>query len=231
MLNAQIMRSAPLAAISGGLKDVFGGRLGGLALLCFVSALAATLAAAWAAFRFLWPLIPEGEGWWRYLWNLADFLGGALIVLFSIILAPTISMIVGSVLFDIAAAQVERDVGLPPGRLVAPLEGLANGLRIGWLPLVLNIVSLPLLFAPVVNIAWFLGLNGYLMGREYFSLAAVRRMSWADARRLRARHGVSVLLAGLACSLIPFVAPLVGASAMTRLLKSISPPPAQRPRQ
>jgi CysZ protein len=78
----------------------------------------------------------------------------------------------------------------------------------------------------VVNIVWFLSLNGYLMGREYFSLAAVRRMDWAETRRLRARHGGSVFVIGLACSLIPFVAPLVGASAMTRLLKSLAAPPA-----
>jgi CysZ protein len=215
------MQAKPFAAISGGLKDVFGGKLGGWALLCFVVALAATIAAAWSAFRFLWPMIPEGEGWWRYLWNVADFLGGALIVLIAVVLAPTISMIVGSVLFDVAAAQVERDVALSAGRLVSPLEGLANGFRIGWLPLVLNIVSLPLLFVPVVNILWFLGLNGYLMGREYFSLAAVRRMPWAQARSLRARYGLSVFFVGLACSFIPFVAPLVGASAMTRLVKSL----------
>jgi uncharacterized protein involved in cysteine biosynthesis len=130
-------------------------------------------------------------------------------------------MIVGSVLFDVAAAQLEKDVALPAGRLVSPLEGLANGFRIGWLPLVLNIVSLPLLFVPVVNIIWFLALNGYLMGREYFSLAAVRRMPWAQARSLRGRYGSSVFFVGLACSFIPFVAPLVGASAMTRLVKSV----------
>lgn len=202
------------------MKDVFGGRLGGLALLCFVVALAATIAAAWAAFRFVWPLIPEGQGWWRYLWSVADVLGGALIVVIAIVLAPTISMIAGSVLFDLAAARVEKAVGLAPGRLVSPLEGFANGLRIGWPPLVLNIISLPLLFVPVVNIIWFLGLNGYLMGREYFSLAAVRRMPWAQARTLRGRNAASIFLVGLACSFIPFVAPLVGASAMTRLVKS-----------
>lgn len=215
------MRPKPIAAIAGGLRDVFGGRLGGFAALCFVVALSATIAAAWSAFRFLWPMIPEGSGWWRYAWNVADFLGGALIVLIAIVLAPTISMIVGSVLFDVAAARVEKQVGLPEGRLVAPLEGLANGFRIGWPPLVLNIVSLPLLFVPVVNIVWFLGLNGYLMGREYFSLAAVRRMPWAEARSLRARNGISIFLVGLACSFIPFVAPLVGASAMTRLVKGL----------
>lgn len=217
------MRATPFAAIAGGLKDVFGGRLGGFAFACFVVALAATIAAAWAAFRFLLPLLPEGEGWTRYLWNIADVLSGAGVVLLAIVLAPTISMIVGSVLFDTAAARVETDVGLPAGRLVPVQEGFLNGLRMAWLPFVLNLVSLPLLFVPVVNIVWFLALNGYLMGREYFSLAAVRRMPWAQARKLRGANGGAVFLVGLVCSLIPFVAPLVGASAMTRLVNSLTP--------
>lgn len=217
------MRLATLSAIAGGVKDVFGGRLGGFAALCFVAAVAATVAAAWASFRFLIPLIPEGEGWLAYFWNAAEWLGGAGAVILAVVLAPTASMIVGSMLFDIAAERVEKEVGLPKGRMVSIGEGLLNGLRIAWLPLVLNIVTLPLLFIPVVNIIWFLSLNGYLMGREYFSLTAVRRMPFDEARRLRARHGASVFLVGLACSFIPFVAPLVGASAMTRLIKSVTP--------
>lgn len=209
------------AAIAGGLRDVFGGRLGWLALLCFVVALGATVAAAWAAFRYLVPMIPEGEGWLRYVWTAAEWVSGAGIVLLSIVLAPSISMVVGSMLFDVAAARIEKDVGMPAGRLVPPHEGLLNGFRIAWPAFALNILTLPLLFIPVVNLVWFLSLNAYLMGREYFSLAAVRRMSWPDARALRRRHGFSILLVGFACSIIPFVAPLVGASAMTRLMKSI----------
>lgn len=218
------MQPATFAAIAGGLRDVFSGRLRGFAALCFVAAVAATVAAAWAAFRFLLPLIPEGQGWLRYLWNVAEWFSGAGAVILSVVLAPTASMIVGSALFDVAAARVEKEVGLPEGRLVPVHEGLLNGLRMSWPPLVLNILSVPLLFVPVVNIVWFLSLNGYLMGREYFSLAAVRRMPWAQARRLRGRYAMSVFLVGLACSFIPFVAPLVGASAMTRLVKSLPPP-------
>ncbi|MEZ5994996.1 MAG: EI24 domain-containing protein [Hyphomonadaceae bacterium] len=216
------MRAGTLAAIAGGLRDVFGGRLGGFAALCFVAAVAATVALSWAAFRFLIPLIPQGQGWWRYVWDVAQFLSGAGAIILSVVLAPAASMMAGSALFDVAAARVENEVGLAPGRLVPLHEGLLNGARIAWPPLVLNLISLPLLFVPIVNIVWFLALNGYLMGREYFSLTATRRMPWADARALRARFGVSIFMVGLACSFIPFVAPLVGASAMTRLVKSLS---------
>ena len=79
-----------------------------------------------------------------------------------------------------------------------------------------------LIFVPVVNILWFLALNGYLMGREYFSLAAVRRMSWKEARRLRARYAAPVFFVGVVAAIVPFFAPLFGASAMTRLISSLS---------
>lgn len=211
-----------MGAIGGGLKDVFGGRLGGLALLCFVVALAVTIGAAWAAFRYALPLIPEGRGWAHYLWTLAEWLSGAGVVIFSIILAPGISMAVGGALFDIAAARVEKAVGLPEGRLVPIHEGLLNGLRIAGPSLALNLVSLPLLFVPILNIVWFLALNGYLMGREYFSAAALRRMDWRQARALRRAHAGGVFMIGLVCSIVPFVAPLVGASAMTRFIQKLN---------
>ena len=63
--------------------------------------------------------------------------------------------------------------------------------------------------------------SGFLMGREYATVTAARHMSYADARAFRKRFGLSVFMVGLACSLVPFVAPLVGASAMTRLVQSL----------
>ncbi len=215
---------AAFRAIGGGVSDVFSSRLGGLAALCLVLALAATVGAAWAAFRFLLPMIPEGEGWQAWVWNAAEVLGGAGILILSILLAPAVSMFVGGALFDVAAERIEKRVSpdLPRGRMVPLHEGLWNGLRIAAPALVLNLISLPLLFVPVVNLVWFLGLNGFLMGREYAALAAVRRMSWVEARALRRRAPVAVFLVGLACSIVPFVAPLIGAGAMTRLVTALS---------
>ncbi|HRO04835.1 MAG TPA: hypothetical protein PLS69_14645, partial [Terricaulis sp.] len=80
---------------------------------------------------------------------------------------------------------------------------------------------IPLYFIPVINALTFYTLNGFLMGREYFTITAARRMSYAEAVALRKRHGGAMLAVGLACSVIPFFAPLVGASAMTRLVNSL----------
>lgn len=214
------------SAILGGLGDVFRGRLSWLAALNLVVAVAITAAAAWAAMRYLVPLIPDGAGWLSYLSTAGEFAASFVVVVLAIVLSPGVSMGVGGALFDIAAARVEKAVALPEGRLVPIHEGLLNGLRIAWPALLLNLISLPLMFVPVINILWFLTLNGYLMGREYFSLAAVRRMPWAEARALRRKHGPAIFAVGLFAAVLPFVAPLFGAAAMTRLLTKLLPPPA-----
>jgi CysZ protein len=208
------------AAILGGLSDVFGRRLGWLTALNLGVAAAVTAALAWAGLRFLVPLIPEGTGWLAHALNAGEVVAGIAVVLLAVVLSPGVSMAVGGALFDIAAARVEKAVALPAGRLVPIHEGALNGLRIAGPALLLNLVSLPLMFVPVVNLGWFLLLNGFLMGREYFSLAAVRRMNWEQAKELRRRYGASVFFVGLFAALLPFVAPLFGAAAMTRLLAS-----------
>ena len=165
-------------------------------------------------------MIPDARGWLGVLLTTTEVLAGAGIVIAAIVLAPTISMIMGGALFDSVAEKVEQAEGFPPGRAMKPHEGFWNGLKIGLPALILNLVSLPLLFVPGVNFFWFLILNGYLMGREYGALAALRRMSWKEAKAWRRARPVSLLLIGLVCSLLPFIAPLVGASAMTRLAAS-----------
>jgi CysZ protein len=210
-------------SILGGLGDVFRGRLAWLAALNLAVALAVTATAAWAVMTYLVPLIPDGAGWLAYIAQAGEVVAGVAVVVVALVLSPAVSMAVGGALFDVAAARIEKAVGLPEGRLVPIQEGLLNGLRIAWPALLLNLIALPLMFVPIVNLIVFLGLNGYLMGREYFSLAAVRRMPWAEARALRRRHALAIFLVGLFAAILPFVAPLFGAAAMTRMLKSRAP--------
>jgi CysZ protein len=210
-----------VAAIAGGLKDVFLGRLTLLALLNLAVALTLTVLAAGALIKYAVPLIPDGGGWLANVSAAGEFLASVVVVVLAIALSPAISMVVGGVLFDFAAERVEKKIGAPKARAVPLREGLANGARIALPALLLNLVAIPLYFVPVVNVITFWGLNGYLMGREYSTITASRHMSFREAVALRKRHGASVFLVGLACSIIPFFAPLVGASAMTRLVQSL----------
>jgi CysZ protein len=211
-----------ISAILGGLGDVFFGRLTLLALLNFIIAAALTAAAAWALIKYLVPLIPDGSGWVFTLSAAGEFAASIAVVVLVIALSPAISMVVGGVLFfDIAAARVEKRIGAPQTRNVPLGEALWNNARIALPALVLNVVVIPLYFIPVVNAIVFWTLNGFLMGREYATVVAARRMSYREAVALRKRNGLSIFLVGLACSFIPFFAPLVGASAMTRLVNAL----------
>lgn len=209
------------AAILGGLKDVIFGRLTLFAICNLIVAVAITATAATMLIRFVVPLIPDGGGWLAYVSTAGEFAASIAVVVLAIALSPAASMLVGGVLFDFAAERVEQAIGAPKGRNVPLREGVLNGLRIAAPALALNLIVIPLYFIPVVNAVTFYTLNGYLMGREYATITAARHMSYAQALALRKRHGAAVFAIGLACSFIPFFAPLVGASAMTRLVQAL----------
>jgi uncharacterized protein involved in cysteine biosynthesis len=208
-------------AILGGLKDVIFGRLTWLALINLIVAVTITVLLARAGLTYLVPLIPDSQGWLGYLTMAGSLAASVVVVVLAIALSPAISMVVGGVLFDFAAERVEKKIGAPKGRMVPIHEGVWNGIRIALPALLLNLIAIPFYFIPGVNAVVFYGLNGFLMGREYATITAARRMSYAEAVALRKRHGGAVFLVGLACSVIPFLAPLVGASAMTRLVQTL----------
>ncbi len=216
------------AAILGGLKDVVFGRLTLFAICNLVVAVAITATTATLLIRFVVPLIPDGGGWLAYVSTAGEFAASVAVVVLAIALSPAVSMVVGGVLFDFAAERVEKAIDAPPGRMVPLQEGVLNGLRIAAPALFLNLIVIPLYFIPVVNAVTFYTLNGFLMGREYFTITAARRMSYQEAVALRKRHGAQMFAVGLACSFIPFFAPLVGASAMTRLVQSLAAAPRPR---
>lgn len=215
-----------IRAVVGGVRDVAFGRLTLFALLNLILALVLTGGAAFAVISYGVPLIPDGDGWLNNLSTGAEIVASVLLIVLAVALSPAASILVGGFLFDFAAERVEKAIGAPRAREVPIGEGVANGLKIALPALLLNLLAIPLYFIPVVNVIVFIGLNGALMGREYATLAAARQMSFKEAVRLRNRYGVSVFLIGLACSVIPFFAPLVGASAMVRLIQNLPRPDA-----
>jgi uncharacterized protein involved in cysteine biosynthesis len=215
-------------AIVQALRDVIFGRLTLLALINLVLAGAITGGAAVSLMRYLIPLIPEGQGWLGVAFDASEVALSVGAAVLAIALSPAVSMVIGGTLFDFAAERVEKAIGAPVARKISILEGLGNGLRIALPALLLNLLVSPLYLVPGLNVIVFYALNGYLMGREYSTLAAARRMPFDEAKRLRKRARLSVFLTGLACSVIPFVAPLVAASAMTRLVDGVLRTQARR---
>ncbi|WP_395644668.1 EI24 domain-containing protein [Terricaulis sp.] len=217
-----------VTAIGGALKDVLFGRLTLLALVNLVLAGAIAGSSVIAAIHYIQPLIPHASGWLGWAYDTARFLFGAGSIVLGVALSPAASMFVGGLLFDFAAERVEKGIGAPQARKPKLLEGLVTGIRVAIPSLLLNILFAPIYFIPGINVFVFYSINGYLMGRDYAMLAALRRLPFKDALRLRRSARFSVFIVGVACALIPFVGPLIGASGMTRLVNTILTGPSAR---
>jgi CysZ protein len=221
-----------LSAIAGAIGDVFGSPLRGLALVCALLAAALLAGLVWAAITFAVPLIPV-TGW---LGIGAEALASVAVVLAAVILAPIVTMIAGGILLDVAAERVEKACFPedPPGQGLTLAKSVAASARIAALALPLNLLALPLLFVPILGVVVYWVVNGFLLGREYFSLAALRFRTWDEAKALRGRNWGLVFIAGLALAVwmsIPILnalAPLFGIALMVRLHKAS--PPLDTPR-
>jgi CysZ protein len=147
-----------------------------------------------------------------------------------IFLVPPVTSLMAGIFLDEVAEQVEQRhyPQDPPGRAMAILPSLWLSARFFLVVVAVNLVVLALLFVPGVNLAAYLVGNGYLLGREYFSFAALRFRSEADAAALRKRHGLTVFLGGVLIALfaaIPIVnlaTPIVAAAFMVHIYKRVS---------
>jgi uncharacterized protein involved in cysteine biosynthesis len=166
-----------------------------------------------------------------------EWLFGALavagILVASFLLFPAATAVILSFLLEDIAAAVERRhySGLPAPRKQPMTEALRAALAFAGVTILLNLVALPLylllLFVPPFNLFVFYGLNGYLLGREYFELVALRRLEESVARRLRKRYRGRVFMAGvitaflLTLPLINLVAPILATGLMVHTFEQV----------
>ncbi|WP_262270489.1 sulfate transporter family protein [Microvirga yunnanensis] len=168
--------------------------------------------------------------------SFAFFLAGFGLFVALVYLLPAISAIVAGYFLDDVAEIVERKdfPADPPGRALPFGTSLLYGIRFAGLSLLVNLVALLLFFIPGINIGAFFIANAYLLGREYFELAAGRFWPAEDVARLRAEHRGTVLAAGAvvaALVLVPVVnliTPIFGAALMVHLHKRLTQGRAQR---
>jgi CysZ protein len=162
------------------------------------------------------------------LWILAGFglVAGAIFVM------PAVTAFVASFFSDEIAAQVEHVhyPADPPGVAVPVWTAGIEGIKTALLALIVYLVAVPfLLFAGIGFLIFFIA-NTFLLGREYFLLAAMRFHSVEDARRLRKMHHGTVMLAGafiaafVSIPILNLATPLFGMAFMTHVHKRIAGP-------
>jgi CysZ protein len=154
-----------------------------------------------------------------------------ILVLAIFFLGAPVAAIFGSLYLDRIAAKVDahffpddpKSAGTPLAR------GLGEAARLIALSLLVNVFLLPVdIGVPgLAEIATILA-NGWLLGREFFELAALRHVSRKDSDAMRTRYATRIYAAGLLISiltaipLIDLIAPFFGSALMAHLFKRLS---------
>jgi CysZ protein len=169
---------------------------------------------------------------WRPLNWVVDLMGGLAVLVLSWLLFPAVVTLTMSLFLERIAAAVEAldYPGRGPPRRQPFGESVAGMLRLTGLTILLNLLALPVyLLAPGINLFLFLALNGYLLGREYFEVVALRRLSAVATRVTRNRFGFRVFLGGVviaglfAVPLVNLIAPAIATAFMLHVFEALPP--------
>jgi CysZ protein len=131
-----------------------------------------------------------------WLFSIAAGLG---IVVGSVMLMPAVTAVVGSFFADRIGDEVERAhyPADPPGRALPLWIAAWEGAKTAVLAIAIYLCAAPLLlFAGFGAVIFFLA-TAYILGREYFELAAMRFRPPAAAKAMRKRHAGAVYIGGL----------------------------------
>ena len=157
-----------------------------------------------------------------------DLITPVLFVLLPFFLGAPVAAFFASLFLDDIARQVEaRYYPADPKASGAPFGATAlAGLRLAFFVVLADLLLLPVDVAlPGISEIATILINGWLLGREYFEMAALRHVSHRAAEALRRRHAGRVFWAGTVLSLLTLVplvnlfAPLFGAAFMVHLYK------------
>ncbi len=165
-------------------------------------------------------------------WLLDNFTG---IVLFFVVLLmfPAVLLIVTSMflVYVVKAVEKQHYPHLPPPRDVPISEDLVYILKFTGLIIAVNLLVLPLyLLLPGINFLISWTINGYITGREYYDIVAMRRMGDRDRQAVRKRNGGKIFSAGFVMAIlmtVPFLnllMPVVSAAYMTHVFHALWKP-------
>ena len=172
------------------------------------------------------PLI--GEITW--ISSLLSWASLGLMIFFSVFLmVPVASLFMGLFLEDVAdAVEAKHYPHLPRVPNLPLSETIRDAISFVGLIVVANLAALVVYLltnigAPLI----FWALNGFLLGREYFQLVAMRRLGREGAKLARKRHAGAIFVAGvlmavpLSIPLVNLLVPILGAATFTHLFQRL----------
>ncbi|MDP3961433.1 MAG: EI24 domain-containing protein [Pseudorhodobacter sp.] len=149
------------------------------------------------------------------------------------LMVPVTAAFTGFFLEDVVQAVEDRHYpDLPPVPRPRLMDALIDSANFLALLIVVNLAAVLIYpFAGPALPLVFWALNGMLLGREYFTLVAMRRLGRAGAKALRRRHWAQVWLAGilmaapLSIPVVNLLIPLLGAATFTHLFQRLNAAP------
>lgn len=192
--------------------------------------LAATLATFVGLWGLVWLLVARTRifesGW---LEGISDAFGGLFAIALTWLLFPAVvGMVMSLFIEDVADAVEERHYPeLGPARRQNLGEILWTTARFTAVLILVNLLVLPIYLIPVLNVIVFYVINAALLGREYFELAACRRLPVAEADRLRRANRLGIFLAGgpavflFTVPIVNLVAPILTTAALVHVFHGL----------
>ena len=192
--------------------------------------------------RLLSFLATYGEGWGEAMLGpsfhaplnvlawIVSIAAGLGVVLGGIFLMPAITSLVASVFVDEVADHVEREhyPAEHPGTALPFGLAMQEGIKTALLTIMVYLIALPFVFVAGAGFLAFFIATAWLLGREYFELAAMRFRPPAEAKAMRKQNAALVFTAGLIIAAfvsIPIVnlaTPLFGMAFMVHMHKRLS---------
>ncbi|ETX27689.1 EI24 domain-containing protein [Roseivivax isoporae] len=196
----------------------------------------ALLAAFYVAFVWLvtW-LVPDTFSlpWAGEITWLDDVAGAGSILLMLVLsvflMVPVASAITSMFLDNVAQAVEDRHYpALPEAERIPFLDAVRDTAGFMGVLVAANLGAFLLYlllppFAPFI----FWAMNGFLLGREYYTLAAMRRVGRAGAMARRRRHAATIWIAGvlmavpLSVPILNLLVPILGAATFTHLFHAL----------
>ncbi|MEM9426871.1 MAG: EI24 domain-containing protein [Pseudomonadota bacterium] len=153
-----------------------------------------------------------------------------MMVLSVFLMVPVASAFTGIFLDQVAdAVEARHYPALGPAPNVGLADTILESLKFLVVILVANLLALVLYFTPLAPFVFY-GLNGFLLGREYYRMIAVRRMGRREATKSFRFNLITIWVAGalmavpLSIPILNLLIPILGAATFTHIYHGLNKP-------
>lgn len=150
-----------------------------------------------------------------------------MMVLSVFLMVPVASAFTGIFLDEVAdAVEARHYAHLGPAPNVGLMDNIRESLTFLGIILIANLAALILYFTPLAPFV-FCGLNGFLLGREYYRMIAVRRMGRQEAGKSFRSNFLTIWTAGalmavpLSIPVLNLLVPILGVATFTHIFHRI----------